>query len=298
MRITSETMVMRSLDRLHTRLQAYERSQSELGTGKKILLPSDDPAGARRGMSLRAALRAREQELRNIGDAVSRLDIADSQLRTVMTRLQRVQELTTRAASQTEPGERDAIAMEIREIRDEIAAIANTEHRGQPLFGGFTAGPAAERDVNGVWQFQGGGDEITRRISDSEKVRVNITAAEWLGHDDGDPGNDLLSFLDDLADTVQTGSPAEVGDMLGGLRTATDRIGESLAIVGAATNRVESARDRAQELLLTLRTELSEVEHVDIAEGVMELQMQQVAYEATLQALAKALPPSLVAFLR
>jgi flagellar hook-associated protein 3 FlgL len=30
----------------------------------------------------------------------------------------------------------------------------------------------------------------------------------------------------------------------------------------------------------------------------VELQVQQVAYEATLQALGRALPPSLVAFLR
>lgn len=49
---------------------------------------------------------------------------------------------------------------------------------------------------------------------------------------------------------------------------------------------------------LTLRMELSEVQDLDLAKGVMELQVQQVAYEATLQALAKALPPSLAAFLR
>jgi flagellar hook-associated protein 3 FlgL len=30
----------------------------------------------------------------------------------------------------------------------------------------------------------------------------------------------------------------------------------------------------------------------------MELQVQEIGYEATLQALAKALPPSLVSFLR
>lgn len=35
-----------------------------------------------------------------------------------------------------------------------------------------------------------------------------------------------------------------------------------------------------------------------MAEAVMELQMQEVAYEAVLGAMARALPPSLASFLR
>jgi hypothetical protein len=40
------------------------------------------------------------------------------------------------------------------------------------------------------------------------------------------------------------------------------------------------------------------IEDLDIAEGLMELHLQQVGYEATLQTLGRALPPSLAAFLR
>jgi len=311
MRITSEAMVSRSLDRLQTRLALYERAQSELATGRRILQPSDDPAGTRRALSLRSSLQAREQELHNIDDARGWLDTADAQLQTVSSRLTRVRELATQGASSQSDEVRRALAQEIRQITDEIAGIANAKHLDRPLFGGFGGGDQVVK-VGDTWQFtdaHAGGtpDQIMRRVSDSEQVRINITAAEWLGSaavgtdPDGSPvhGPDLLNFLGQLANDLETGAPGDVlSGHIGTLRTSHTRIGDGLSQVGAATNRIDSARDRALDLQLTLRTELSNVENVDMAQGIMELQVQQVAYEATLHALGRALPPSLVAFLR
>lgn len=300
MRITSEVMVTRSLDRLQTRLQAYERSQSELATGRKIQRPSDEPSGSRRAVSLNSALRSREQDLRNAEVAQGWLDSADSQLQSALTRLARVHELAVRAASDSGAGERRALAAEIRQITEEIHGIANSRHMDRPLFGGFHGGDAVELDVtdpdNPEYLFNGIGDAITRRVSDSDLVKVNVTAADWLGSGTGE-GN-LLGLLGALADDLETGSAADVGARLDALKGAAGRITDALGQVGAATNRVEAARACATDLSLTLRTELSAVQDVDIAQGIMELQVQQVAYEATLRALAKALPPSLVAFLR
>src|SRR5690554_3724347 len=99
MRITSEAMVLRSVDRLQSRLSLYERAQTELASGRRILRPSDDPAGARRAMSINSSLQAREQELANIDDARGWLDMADSQLQSVTTRLARARELVTNGAN-------------------------------------------------------------------------------------------------------------------------------------------------------------------------------------------------------
>lgn len=294
MRITSEVMVTRSLDRLQSRLAAYERAHSELGTGRKIISPSDDPAGSRRVMSLRSTLQANERFAANISDAVGWLDSADSQLQAASERMIRVRELATQGASNASANDRRALADEIEQIAQELAGIANSRHLDRPIFGGYTSGPAVEL-VDGVWQSNGDGDVVSRRVSDSELVQINVTASRWLGFDDGD---DLLTLLDDLVADLRDGTPEDVNGKLDTLKAASDRIGGALATIGAATNRVDSARSRTDAQLLTLRTELSNVQDVDLAEGVMELQIQQVAYEATLQALAKALPPSLVAFLR
>jgi flagellar hook-associated protein 3 FlgL len=49
---------------------------------------------------------------------------------------------------------------------------------------------------------------------------------------------------------------------------------------------------------ITLKGELSKVEDIDMAAAIMELQTQEVAYQATLGALSRVLQPSLVDFLR
>jgi flagellar hook-associated protein 3 FlgL len=43
---------------------------------------------------------------------------------------------------------------------------------------------------------------------------------------------------------------------------------------------------------------LSEVENVDIAKAIVDLQMQEVAYQSALGATARVLQPSLLDFLR
>jgi flagellar hook-associated protein 3 FlgL len=296
-RITSEAMVLRSVERLQNRLTRYERAQTELSDGRRILRPSDDPAGARRAMSLRSAMQAREQELRNVDDARGWLEAADTNLQTVLSRLARVRELNVQGASPSTQGQRDAMAMEIRQVADEIEAIANARHHGRPLFGGFGAEDVAVRNEGGVWTAYGFGDQVMRRVSDTEQVQVNVTASQWLGF--ATPQGDLLSFLDRLATDLETGAPgSQISGHLATLTAASNTVADTLARVGASANRVESAAARATDLSLTLRTELSSVEDLDLAKGITELQVQQVAYEATLAAIGRALPPSLVAFLR
>jgi flagellar hook-associated protein 3 FlgL len=293
MRVTSEMMVTNSLQRLSTRLKQYERAQSQLATGKMVQNPSDDPARANRGLSLRATLKAREQELRNAADAKSWLDLADSQLQGAMERLHRASDLTVRAASAVDANERVAVAREIAAIRDEITSIANTVHRGRPLFAGFTEGPAVAND-GGTWSTLGDGQTITRRIGESDTVPVNVTAAEvfWFG------GDNVFALLDRLQAALEADDGPAIGAELSAIAAARDQLGASLAKVGANANWVDSAQRRGQEAILSIRGEIAQVEDVDFAEAVMELQMQQVAYEATLQALGRALPPTLAAFLR
>jgi len=295
-RVTSEMMTTGSLRRLSSRLQQYERTQSQLATGKRILAPSDAPGDANRALGLRAVQRAREQELRNAGDAKSWLDITDTQLQAGMERLSRLRELTLRGASSVGAQESSALAVEISNIRDELLGIANARNRGRPLFSGFSDAQAV-RNVAGSWVYEGDSGAITRRVSESDVVTVNVTAAEVFGFG-GPPGSDLFSALDQLVADLQGGNTNGVTAALGRIDAGRTTLGNALAKVGASANTVESAQVRTDSALLSIRTELSEVEDVDMAEAVMELQTQQSAYEATLQALGRSLPQTLAAFLR
>lgn len=299
MRITQGMMVENQVAQLQRRLERFERSQSQLGTGKSLLKPSDDPAAANRGLVLRASLRAREQEARNGADALTWLNLADSKLQSAVDRLQRARELTVAGASSQNATAHAAMATEIDEIRAEITAIANTEHGGRSLFGGFASGTTV---TGPPWTYGGSSDGISpdvvlRRVGEHDEVRVNVTAQEVFVYDPVG-GGDLLTLLDDISAAMRAGDETAVGASLADLDRAMANIGDHQATIGAATNRIDAAMVRNQEDRLTLRSELSSNEDVDISEAVMELQTQEVSYQATLAALSRVLQPSLVDFLR
>lgn len=292
MRVTSEMMAANSVRRLSGRLEQYARVQSQIATGRRVLRASDDPSSAGRAMTLRMQLRSNEQALRNSSDARSWLAVTDSSLQTAGDRLHRVRDLAVRGATATGSTEREALATEVESIRDELRGIANTTHRGRPLFGGTRDQPPVDADGN----VTDGGGVVRRRVGDGadEVVTVNVRATDAFGSG----ADSLFARLTELADSLRAGDSAAVSGSLGNIDAARERIGIQLATVGATMNRVESADRRLSDLRLTLQGELAEVQDIDMAEAVVELQTQQIAYEATLAAVGRALPPSLGAFLR
>lgn len=303
MRVTQEGMIHSTLHRLQQRLEQVEEVNSKLASGKRVRRGSDDPAGTNRALLLRASQRAREQELRNAEDGRTWLQLSDSKLQAAGERLHRAQELAVRAANVTNSEEREAIRADLTAIRDELVAIANTRHEDRPLFAGFGDGDAVWFDGGtGEWVSRGDGkdpqDAITRRVGDDEHVRVNVTAHEAFNFDGASPAPDVLTTLDNLITAIDEQKQADVDQAMGDLESGRARLDAALAEVGANANRIESAMRRNEDEQLALRGELADVEDVELTSAVMELQTQEVAYQATLGALSRVLQPSLVEFLR
>jgi flagellar hook-associated protein 3 FlgL len=144
--------------------------------------------------------------------------------------------------------------------------------------------------------YQGGHDPVLRRVGERDTVQINVTAHEAFGF--AGAGGDAFTVLDDLAAALTGGDTAAIAGALEQVDGALRTLGGAQAKVGVSTNRVESALGRTEDALHALRSQLAEVQDVDIAHAVMDLQVQEVAYQATLAALGRALPPSLAAFLR
>ena len=65
-RITHGTIQRSTLANLQTNLAAVSRLQAQMSSGKKISVPSDDPAGAHDLLRLRADQRTAVQHERNV----------------------------------------------------------------------------------------------------------------------------------------------------------------------------------------------------------------------------------------
>ena len=295
MRVTTRMMSELGVSRMNERLAQLERSQRSLSTGRRIHVASDDVSGMSAALSARAGIAEAKQAQRTAADGLSWIQAAETRLTSATDQLQRANQLVLEANnSTTSQSGLDAIASELSEIRDSILSVANSRHQGRFVFGGYsTATPIA--DPGSGWAYGGDAGEVRRRVGEGDTVVVNVTADDVFGFTDGD---DVFSMLDGVIADLTAGDRSGLGTAIASVQTALDRVLQGRGVLGAAANRIELAEVRARADELDLKTQLSSVEDTDMAEAIMELQIQEVSYQAAQSALAKAIQPSLAQFLR
>ena len=94
------------------------------------------------------------------------------------------------------------------------------------------------------------------------------------------------------------GDPGKLSADLNRLDTSMHGIQGQLADVGGRYNRLVQLGQSAVDHMSDLQSALSEVEDVDLPKTIMELQLQQTAYQAALAATARVVQPSLIDFMR
>jgi flagellin-like hook-associated protein FlgL len=293
MRITQRAVALTSLQGLNGNLAGVGKLQQQLTSGRLISAPSDSPTGTNVVMQVRSEQAAVAQQERNISDARSWLDQTDSALQTMLDATRRVRDLTVQGLStgSATAASREALAAEVTSLREGLLSLSNVRTQGRPLFGGVTSGPTAY-DATGAWVGQGG-SPVTRRVSDSENIRVDITGPEVFGP----PGNDLFAVVGNIA-TDLLADPAALEGHLRDLDAVAGGMLSGLADIGARGSRIERIAQINIDRGLTLASHRAQSEDIDLPHTIMQMQMQQVGYEAALAATAKALQPTLLDFLR
>src|SRR5665647_1305393 len=137
MRVTNNMMVNDLLRNINSNTRRLDESNRQLATGRRINLPSDDPAGLVKALRLRTNLTEGEQYLNNIGEATNFMETTDSALDNINQILQRARELTVRAANGVNaPTDLKAISAEISQLNEQLKMVANTTYGTQHVFAG------------------------------------------------------------------------------------------------------------------------------------------------------------------
>jgi flagellin-like hook-associated protein FlgL len=292
-RITQRAVALTSLQGLNRNLDAVGKLQQQLTSGRLINAPSDSPTGTNRAMQTRGEMASVAQEARNITDGGNWLDQTDSTLQNMLDVTRKVRDLTVQGLSTggSSDASQKALATEVASLREGLLTLANTNLQGRPLFGGVTPGQKAY-DATGAYVGLVG-PPVTRRVSETEVLRVDLTGPEAFGT----PGNDLFAVVDRIA-TDLLADPAALETHLVDLDVIMQGMYTAVADVGARARRLEGLGQINSDRSFTLQTQLSETENIDLPNTIMRLEMQKVGYEAALAATAKAISPTLLDYLR
>lgn len=290
-RITQRSMADTTYANLQASLSRSSTLQEQLSSGKQISRPSDNPIGTSDIMQLKAERAATAQYVRNAENGISWLDTADNALQLSSAAIRRARDLTVQAGNGAlgQPG-RDAIAAELRGVRESLVELSNTQYLGRPVFGGTTDGSAAF-DGTGAYVGSATGT-VERRIGAESVVRVDVDGRAAFG----DGPSSVIARIDAIIADLATGQPA--AGRLGDLDDSLENVLGAVSDVGARTNRLENLKLKAEDAAITLRSSQSQIEDIDLPKTILELQLQSTAYQAALGATARVLQPTLLDFLR
>ena len=197
-------------------------AQRVASTGIRVEKPSDDPTAAAIGRR-KAAEQARVAGMVQAATrGKSTLDSVDDGLSHVDELLARVQELAIQAANDTASAQdRASLAPEVKALREQILAVANTRIDGKCVMGGMQQ-DVAPFDASGA--FVGDRTVPTIEVAPGVRAPTSVSAGDVFTPAGG---LDVLGALDRLATALG-------GNDIAGIRTGIDDVTTATAQVSAA----------------------------------------------------------------
>ena len=297
MRVTNSMMANNLNYNLNQNLRRLERIQTWLSTTKYINRPSDDPSGIVNTLRYTSYITEAGEYLSKIAEARNFLNTTDSALANVTEILHRANELTIQGINGTNPTTaREAIAIEMRELQDQIRVIANTTFGSKHIFAGTNVTQAPMQDDPVTWT--GNDSEMYLEIGVGTTIPINSTIKEVF-FNDTDPDNPgIYQLLGRIADALENEDVEALNQDLGLIQERLDSITQERAVIGAKVNRLDLQETRLENTRINYEELLSKNQDADLAEVIMQLKMQENVYRASIADGDRIIMPSLVDFLR
>jgi flagellin len=249
---------------------AVSTAMQRLSSGLRINTAADDAAGYAISQGLTSQVNGFDQASRNVGDAVSMVQTAESSLNNTQSMLQRVREL----AVQYQNG--DLSSTDKTDIQNEVNQLTQEvdRQRGAVTFNGINLLDGSAGGTNGV-TFQVGansGDTLSASFADVEgSTGLGVTGFSWSQAASGGTVFDLSQ-----ANALST------------LDTAIGNISNLAATLGAVQNRLQYTSDAISSTEENLSASNSRIQDVDMASEMTMLTQQQILQQAGTAMLAQA----------
>src|SRR5699024_7193190 len=270
----------------------------QLTTGKKVNNPSDDPVTVMKGMNYRSEVSRIEHYQRNTGEVHNWMDNTDAALDQATQALQKLRELAVQASNDTySEEERQSVAKEAEQIKQDLIDIANKKVNGKYIFNGTNTSEAPIQ--------KGEGDEYTVNfntnfveieVAAGTELEANVNPEDVFGDDESNMFKDIQSFIKTLNGDVQ--EEIDLDQYIEDFDQRIDDVINARAELGARMNRLDLIEDRLGDQEIVATKIMSDNEDVDYAKAITELITQESIHRAALAAGSRIIQPSLVDFLR
>lgn len=180
MRISTGTFYSDSVNSMNQLQVNIAKTQQQIATGRRILSPADDPAGAARAVELSLSDSANTQFSFNRTAAINTLSLSEGFLQSVTSLLQDVHTTAVDAGSPLQTSvTRKALATHLQGSFEELLGLANsTDGAGNYLYGGGQGGVQPFANLAGGVVYQG--DDVLHKVqaAPSRQIPTSDTGAD------------------------------------------------------------------------------------------------------------------------
>jgi flagellar hook-associated protein 3 FlgL len=307
MQISTNLMFDRAIAQMGVTQDRLSKTQMQLSTTKQINKPSDAPDQAATITRLKSAIdrqNAYVSTINSVKDKLSQQETGASNATDVLTRLK---ELTIQAANDTYSGvDRKSIDLEVRQLRDQLLSLANTQDvNGNFIFSGSRVGKQAfATDENGKLVYQGDQTVSATGVGDQSAVDINRSGTNpfdkivRLDENNKKVAVGFFQVIDDLSAALQSNDSGGIKRAVGEMTTLQQGLSDSLASIGAATNKIDNQASLAEENVLRMKSTLSQVEDTDYTEAITKMNKDILALQAAQSSFAKIAQLSLFDYIK
>jgi flagellin len=243
-----------------TGLQA--KSTEKLSSGFKINRAGDDAAGLAISEKMRSQIRGLDRASTNAQDGISAVQTAEGALNEVHSILQRMNELATQAANDTNTSmDRSQIQLEINQLGSEIDRIASTTQFNTMdlLDGSFTSKNLQVGSLAG------------------QRIELNISSMKASGIGLGAAGASL-----------NVSSFSKAGNSMTLIQAAIDKVSTQRANLGAVQNRLEHTIANLDTSSENTQAAESRIRDTDMAKEMVTYSKNNILAQAGTAMLAQA----------
>ena len=248
-----------------------QSSMEKLSSGERINKAGNDASGLAVSEKMRSQIRGLNQASRNIGDAVSFIQVSEGYLAETTDILQRIRELAVQGSNGIFSSEdRMQIAVEVSQLVAEVDRIASSaQFNGMNLLTGRFS-----RESDTVMQFQ-----IGANVDQNIRAYIGTMTATALG---------LKGMQGEEANIISIGSPDEANQTLSTIDEALKNVNKQRADLGAYQNRMEMAQKGIDIAAENTQAAESRIRDTDMASEMVEYTKNQILSQVSTAMISQA----------
>ena len=275
--------------------QEQQRAALQLASGKRVSVPSDDPAAAAAMVNNLSRSAQTDEFVHSISTITALQQTGDSTLSSVVSALTRAINVGVEGANGIlSDANRKSLAEELRGIKQQLLSLGNLSFQGSYVFAGTATQTQpfvvdATKPSGVRYDGNQGVNQVT--VGDGFQVEMNKPGSDIFTA----PGSDVFQSVQDMINALESGG--DVGATVVEVRAAFDHVSAQRVFYGNTLNQLDAQETFLKGEQLQLASQQNALVGTDLAEAASRLANATSARAAAVTAVAKMSQMSLFDYL-